>query len=80
MGQDHTTEADLARDVSAVLARVRAGVEIVVEESHRPIAVIHSPSPKGRSLSECIALAEARGSTATLHNGCMKDVEERLLW
>ena len=48
----------------------------MVEQDHRPVAVIRSPLPKRRLLSECIALAEARGSTATLDEGFMKDVEE----
>jgi hypothetical protein len=59
-----------------VLAKVQQGAEIVVEQDHRPVAVIHSPAPKGRLLSECIALAEARGSTVTLDEGFMNDVEE----
>jgi hypothetical protein len=70
------TEAELAHDTHAVLAKVQAGAEIVVEQDHRVIAVIRSPLPKGRMLSECIALAEARGSGATLDEGFMKDVEE----
>jgi hypothetical protein len=40
------------------------------------VAVIRTPLAKGRLLSECIALAEARGSTVTLDEGFMKDVEE----
>jgi hypothetical protein len=40
------------------------------------VAVIRSPLPKGRLLSECIAMAEAGGSTVTLDDGFMKDVEE----
>lgn len=70
------TETELARDVHAVLERVRQGVEIVIEEDHRPVAVIRSPLPRGRLLSECIALAEARGTTAILDEGFVKDVEE----
>jgi hypothetical protein len=70
------TEAELARDTHAVLAKVQEGAEIVVERDHRPVAVIRSPLPQGLLLSECIALAEARGSTATLDEGFMKDVEE----
>jgi len=70
------TEAQLARDTHAVLAKVREGAEIVVEQDHHPVAVIRSPQPKGRLLSECISLAEARGSTVTLDEGFMKDVEE----
>jgi hypothetical protein len=56
-----------------VLTRVSEGDEVIVKQDHRRIAVIHSPQPTGRLLSECIALAEARGSTATLDEGFMKD-------
>jgi hypothetical protein len=47
-----------------------------VEQDHRAVAVIKPPHGKGRLLSACIALAEARGSQATLDEGFMKDVEE----
>jgi hypothetical protein len=54
------TEAELARDVHAVLARVREeGMEVIVEQDHRPIAVIKTPQGPGRKLSECIAIAAA---------------------
>lgn len=53
------TEAELARDTHAVLEKVRAGVEIVVEQDHRPVAVIKTPQGPGRKISECIALAKA---------------------
>jgi antitoxin (DNA-binding transcriptional repressor) of toxin-antitoxin stability system len=76
MAQVHMTEAEVASDLHGVLAKVQQGVEVVVEQDHRPVAVIRSPLPKGRLLSECIALAEARGSVATLDEGFMKDVEE----
>jgi len=76
MGTLRITEAELARDIHAALAKVRDGVEILVEEDHHAVAVIRSPLPKGRLLSECIALAEARGATVTLDDGFMKDVEE----
>jgi antitoxin (DNA-binding transcriptional repressor) of toxin-antitoxin stability system len=76
MAQVHMTEAEVARDLHDVLAKVQQGVEVVVEQDQRPVAVIRSLLPKGRLLSECIALAEARGSTATLDEGFMKDVEE----
>ena len=76
MGTLHMTESELARNIHSVPAKVQEGAEVVAEQDHRPIAVIRSPLPKGRLLSECIALAEARGSTATLDEGFMKDVEE----
>lgn len=72
----HITEAELARDIHAVLARVRYGDEVIVEQDRRPVAVIKAPQGPGRKLSECIALAEARGSAATLDEGFMEDVEE----
>ena len=50
--------------------------EVIVAQDHRPVAVIKTPQGAGRLLSEAIALAEARGSTATLDEGFMKDVEE----
>ncbi len=76
MAQVHMTEAELARGLREALDKVRHGIEIVIKEDHRPVAVIRAPQPKGRLLSECIALAEASGSTATLDEGFMKDVEE----
>jgi hypothetical protein len=58
------------------LARVRERVEIIVEQDHRPVAVIKTPQGTGRLLSAATALTEARGSAATLDDGFMKDVEE----
>ena len=72
----HITEAELARDIHAVLAKVQEGVEVIVEQDHRPVAVIKTPQGTSRLLSESIALAEGRGSTVTLDDGFMKDVEE----
>jgi antitoxin (DNA-binding transcriptional repressor) of toxin-antitoxin stability system len=59
MAQVHMTEAELARDLHAVLEKVQQGAEIVIEENHRPVAVIRTPPGPGRSIDECIALAEA---------------------
>jgi hypothetical protein len=54
------TEAELARDIRAVLARVREeGLEVIVEQDHRPVAVIKTPQGPGRRLSECIGIAKA---------------------
>jgi antitoxin (DNA-binding transcriptional repressor) of toxin-antitoxin stability system len=70
------TEAELARDLHAVLAKVQDGVEVIVEQDHRPVAVIRTPLPKGRLLSESIALVEARGTCAIPDEGFIKDVDE----
>jgi antitoxin (DNA-binding transcriptional repressor) of toxin-antitoxin stability system len=53
------TEAEFARDIHAVLARVREGDEVIVEQDNRPVAVIKTPQGPGRKLNECIALAKA---------------------
>ena len=53
------TEDELARDTHAVLTKVQEGVEVIVEQDHRPVAVIKTPQGPGRKLSECIALAKA---------------------
>jgi antitoxin (DNA-binding transcriptional repressor) of toxin-antitoxin stability system len=39
----HMTEAEVARDLRTVLEKVRQGVEVVVEQNSRPIAVIRAP-------------------------------------
>ena len=59
MAQVHMTEAEVARDLHGVLEKVQQGVEVVVEQDHRPIAVIKTPQGPGRSINECIALAKA---------------------
>ena len=53
------TEAELVRDIHAVLAQVQEGVEVIVEQDHRPVAVIKTPQGPGRKISECNALAKA---------------------
>ena len=53
----HMTEAEVARDLHGVLTKVQQGLEVVIEQDHRPVAVIRPPLPRGRLLSECIALA-----------------------
>lgn len=70
------TETELARDVRGVLEKVRSGTEVIIEKDHRPVAVIRPPERSGRLISECIALAEARGTTAIPDEGFMKDVED----
>lgn len=54
------TEAEFAREIHAVLARVRdEGLEVIVEQDHRPVAIIKTPPGPGRKVSECIAIAKA---------------------
>ena len=62
----HMTEAELARDMHAVLEKVQQGVEVVIEQDHRPVAVIKPSTPVGRKISEVIAALEALGSNAVI--------------
>jgi antitoxin (DNA-binding transcriptional repressor) of toxin-antitoxin stability system len=60
------SEAELARDLHAVLAKVQQGIEVVVEQDHRPVAVIKPSQPAGRMISEIVSNLKARGSAASL--------------
>jgi prevent-host-death family protein len=53
------TESELSRDIHGVLEKVQQGVEVIVEQNNRPIAVIRPPAAPGRKISECIVLARA---------------------
>jgi antitoxin (DNA-binding transcriptional repressor) of toxin-antitoxin stability system len=76
----HISEAEATRDFAGVLARVRAGAEIVID-GPEPIVVAACPAPtRGRSISESIALAEAHarelGYEPTLDADFAADLEE----
>jgi antitoxin (DNA-binding transcriptional repressor) of toxin-antitoxin stability system len=70
----HISEAEATRDFAGLLARVRAGAEIVIESGQLPVAVVHAPVPPRRSISECMALL-SEDSTATIDADFAKDVE-----
>lgn len=58
----HISEADAVRDFAGVLARVRAGEEVVIGLQEAPIAVLKpAVSRPGRLLSESIRIAGSRG-------------------
>jgi antitoxin (DNA-binding transcriptional repressor) of toxin-antitoxin stability system len=60
MAATHISEADAARDFADLMARVRAGAEVIIESGVQPVAVLRAAAPPRRSISESIALAEAR--------------------
>ena len=77
MATVHMSEAEVARDLRAVLAKVEQGIEVVIErEGHRPVAVISSPHRSGRPLTEILREARQRNSTVTLDQDFGKDLEE----
>ena len=72
----HMSEAEVARDLHAVLAKVQHGVEVVIEQDCRPVAVLKSPQPAGRMISEIVADLKARGSSAVMDEDFARDIEE----
>jgi antitoxin (DNA-binding transcriptional repressor) of toxin-antitoxin stability system len=76
MAQVHMTEAEVTTNFAAVLEKLRQGAEVVVEQGHRSVAVISPPRGPGRPIDECIALAKAHGSGATLDEDFAQDLEE----
>jgi antitoxin (DNA-binding transcriptional repressor) of toxin-antitoxin stability system len=78
----HLSEKEAAAtDVATLLAHVRAGAEVVIENGERAIAVLHAAEPmRGRLISECIALAKAHevetGKAPVLDPDFAEDVEE----
>ena len=76
----HISEAEAASDFAALIARVRAGAEIVIESGKQPVAVLHPAEPARRTISECIALAKAHeeetGKAPVLDADFAEDIED----
>ena len=72
----HMSEAEVVKDIASVLAQVRQGVEVVVEQDHRAVAVIKPSQPVGRMISDVIADLQARGSGVTMDEDFAHDIEE----
>lgn len=71
----HISEAEAVRDFAGLLARVRAGAEVVIESGKLPVAVLRPAEPHVRLLSESLRLAKEHASTATLDEDFAHDVE-----
>jgi antitoxin (DNA-binding transcriptional repressor) of toxin-antitoxin stability system len=77
----HVSDAEAASDFAALLERVSAGAEVIIERDSRPVAVVRAAeTPRGRLLSESIALAEAHaaelGNEPTLDAEFADDLKE----
>jgi len=76
MATIHISEADALRDLPGVLARVRAGAEVVIEDPASPAVVLRTAvEPSVRRLSESLRLATEHGSKVTLDGGFARDLE-----
>ena len=72
----HVSDTEAASDFASLLARVRAGAEVVIEHDAEPVAVVHPAKPRVRLLSESLRLAREHGSTATVDEDFARDLEE----
>ncbi len=59
MGTVRMNENEVTANFADVLEKIRNGVDVIVEQDHRPVAVICAPKRSGRLISECIASAKA---------------------
>ena len=75
MGMVRITEGELARDLHDVLAKVQQGMEVVIEQDHRAVAILRPPHRSGRLVSEILREARQRNSTVTLDEDFGKDME-----
>ena len=73
MATIHISEADAAGDFAGLMARVRAGAEVVIESGAAPGIVLRTAAPPRRSIEECIALLPA-DSPATIDEDFASDV------
>lgn len=76
MATVHMSEAEVARDLHAVLAKVQQGIEVVIEQNHRPVAVLRAEHRSGRPITAILVEAKQRNSTVTLDEDFGKDLEE----
>jgi antitoxin (DNA-binding transcriptional repressor) of toxin-antitoxin stability system len=73
----HISATEAARDFTGLLARVRAGAEVVIQDGSLTVAVLHTPVPPRRSIEECIALLP-EDSPATIDEDFARDVEDAI--
>jgi len=70
------TEAELARDVRAVMETVEQGGEVIEKDDRRLAAVIHALGRSGSPITEILSEARKRNSPATLDEDFGKDLED----
>lgn len=73
MATIHIPEAEAARNFAALMAHIRAGAEVVIQNGAFPVAVLHAPVPPRRTIEECVALLP-EDSPATIDEDFARDV------
>ena len=74
----HISEAEAARDLAGVLAKVRAGEDIRIDSGLETFTIVPAEAMpvKLRPASEILASLKKRSSTVTLPPGFAADVED----
>lgn len=76
MATIHISAAEAARDFAALLARVCAGAEVVIDDDESPSVLLRILAERPvRRLSESLRMAKEHGSVATLDGGFAADLE-----
>jgi antitoxin (DNA-binding transcriptional repressor) of toxin-antitoxin stability system len=73
----HISETEAAKDFAGLIAKVREGAEVIIEDGATPVAVLHAPVAREhvRPLYESLRIARERGSTVTLDGDFGRDLE-----
>jgi antitoxin (DNA-binding transcriptional repressor) of toxin-antitoxin stability system len=71
----HISDAEAASDFAGLLARARAGAEVVIESGKLPVAVLRPAEPHVRLLSESLRLAKEHASPAALDEEFAHDLD-----
>lgn len=71
----HISEAEAMLDFAGLLARVRAGEEIVIEKEASPAVLLRVAASPLRQLSESLRLAREHASLVTLDGTFARDLE-----
>ena len=80
MATYHVSTVEAARDFEDLLARVRSGAEVIIEDGPVAVAILRSPEMPRRSITESIALAKKHaqelGYEPTMDPDFAADLEE----
>jgi hypothetical protein len=80
MATIHISGLDASRDFAGLMAMVRSGAEVIIEDGAYPPAVLRSAEPVRRTISECIELARKHeaetGFSPVLDSDFADDVAE----
>lgn len=74
MMQVRISDLEIAGNFAAALAKVRQGMEVIVEHKRQPVAVLKAMEPEARTISEMLALIP-KDSTGVMGGEFALDVE-----